>query len=82
MPNTVRGTLITPNPLVLSSHLPKHCASPLTRCVLRGQSPNLSLLDFFTFKMGKLQSLLSYLIKWLCGSGLNTQKALRIVASI
>lgn len=47
-----------------------------------GKSPNLSVLDFFMFKMGKLQYLLSDLTWWLCGLGVSTHKALRAVASI
>ena len=51
MPDTVKRTLINPNPLILSHRLPKYCASHSTRYVLVGKALNLSVLDFFTFKM-------------------------------
>ena len=51
MSDTVKRTLINPNPLIVSHHLPKYHASHSTRYVLIGKALNLSVLGFFTFKM-------------------------------
>lgn len=66
--DTVKRTLINPNPLIVSHHLPKH-ASHSTRYVLIGKD-----LTFLCWAFSHLRWKTQYLSQWLYGLAVSTQK--------